>query len=368
MEPPETALTPLDDLFLQRAYELAARGTGNTSPNPPVGAVVVRENAVIGEGYHHRAGDPHAEPLALAEAGERARGATLYVSLEPCGHIGRTPPCTQAILAAGISRVVIGALDPTDHGGAAELRARGVEVVVAGDAYAQSLIERFAGAVTAKRPFVALKMAMSLDGSVASRRGAREQLGSAHEQAYVRELRIAHDAVMVGAGTVRVDDPQLTVRPSHHRLRPYVRIVVCENDGVPAKSRVFQEQQGYARSLVLAPGALAARLSELGAAADVVPVGEPEAVTLDLAAAMRALHEREIASVLCEGGPTLAAHLIAARQVDRFYWAIAPRFIASDDAVPVLAPDALAARAGLRFDRVERLGSDVMLGGTFADV
>jgi diaminohydroxyphosphoribosylaminopyrimidine deaminase/5-amino-6-(5-phosphoribosylamino)uracil reductase len=362
-------LTPLDELYLQRAYELAARGIGSTSPNPPVGAVVVRDNAIVGEGYHHRAGDAHAEVNALSEAGAEARGATLYVSLEPCRHVGRTPPCTHAVIEAGIVRVVAGTLDPTVHGGASELRERGIDVVVGDDPIARDLIEVFARAATLGRPYVGLKMAMSLDGAIASRSGVREWLTSEATRRYARDMRIAYDAVMVGAGTVRVDDPQLTVRPNHTRLRPYVRVVVCETEGVGAQSRIFGIEEGYAKSVVLAPGALANRLAELRGVADVIGVGSPESKRLDLAQALAELRTRGIHSVLCEGGPTLAAQLIEGRQVDRFYWAIAPLFLRADGAVPVLARAGFpSSRVRLQFDRVERTGEDVMLSGTFADV
>jgi diaminohydroxyphosphoribosylaminopyrimidine deaminase/5-amino-6-(5-phosphoribosylamino)uracil reductase len=361
-------LTPLDELYLQRAYELAARGIGSTSPNPPVGAVVVRENRIVGEGYHHRAGDAHAEASALRQAARDAHGATLYVSLEPCRHVGRTPPCTLAVIEAGVVRVVAGTLDPT-HGGGAELRERGVDVTVAHDAIARDLIEPFVRAGALQRPYVALKMAMSLDGAIGSRPGVEQRLTSEEARNYVRDLRVAYDAVMVGAGTVRVDDPQLTVRPAHHRLRPYVRVVLCQTEGVSARSRIFGIEEGYARSVVLAPSGLANRLDELRGVADVIGVGQPGNLRLDLPQALEALRERGIYSVLCEGGPTLAARLIAARQVDRFYWAIAPLFMQSASAVPVLARgDLIRDDVPLKFDRIERTGKDIMLSGTFANV
>ena len=362
-------LTPLDELFLQRAYELAARGIGNTSPNPPVGAVVVQDGRLVGEGYHHRAGASHAETNALRQAGPDARGSTLYVSLEPCRHIGRTPPCTQALVEAGVARVVAGTLDPTKNGGGAdELRARGVDVSIADDPAARDLIETFARK-DPNRPYVALKMAMSLDGAVASEPGAAQQLSSEAESRFVRELRVAHDAVMVGAGTIRVDDPRLTVRPPHDRLREYVRIVACQAGTVPRSARVFVPEAGYAKTIVLAPSALANRLSDLRDVADVVCVGDSSEAALDLRAAMTSLHDRGIASLLCEGGPTLAAGLLAAGQVDRFYWAVAPVFLCDARSVRVLAPGASnALDLRLRFDRIERVGDDVVLSGPVDDV
>jgi diaminohydroxyphosphoribosylaminopyrimidine deaminase / 5-amino-6-(5-phosphoribosylamino)uracil reductase len=364
---PQLSLTPIDELYLQRAYELAARGIGGTSPNPPVGAVVVQDRRIVGEGYHHRAGEAHAETNALRDAASRARGATLYVSLEPCGHVGRTPPCTSAVVEAGIARVVAGALDPTCKGGSAELRERGVDVIVAEDAAARELIEIFARGATLRRPYVALKMAMSLDGAIASEPGVEERLSGEEERRYVRELRTRYDAVMVGAGTVRVDDPQLTVRPPHHRLRPYTRVVVCERDAVSERSRIFAREEGYAKTVLLAPGALAVGLERLREVADVIAIGTPETSSLDAPQALEALRAHGIYSLLCEGGPTLAARLIAQRQVDRFYWAIAPLFLPGERAVPVLARE-LPVGVRLQFDRIERIGEDVMLGGTFADV
>ncbi|HZV77170.1 MAG TPA: bifunctional diaminohydroxyphosphoribosylaminopyrimidine deaminase/5-amino-6-(5-phosphoribosylamino)uracil reductase RibD [Candidatus Babeliales bacterium] len=355
-------LTPLDALYLQRAYELAGRAAGDTAPNPPAGAVVVRDGRIVGEGYHHRAGEPHAEPLALREAGPEARGATVYVSLEPCMHSGRTPPCTQALIEAGVARVVAGALDPAGHGGAALLRERGIETVVACDPIARDLIEIFAGSARRDRPYIALKMAMSLDGCVAGRRGVQERLGSEAEAGYVRELRIAYDAVLVGAGTVRIDDPQLTVRPAHGRLRPYTRVVACERESVDPRSRVFTGEEGYASTIVLAPAGLQKSFAALRAIADVLFVGGDASRVLDLPEAMKALRDRGIASVLCEGGPRLAAALIAANQADRFYWAVAPRLLGNPDAVPVLSGADLTA-ARLRFDRVERIGPDVVISG-----
>lgn len=355
-------LTPLDKLFLQRTYDLAGRGRGNTSPNPPAGAVVVRDGRVVGEGFHHRAGDAHAEIEALAQAGSDAKGATIYVSLEPCRHVGRTPPCTQALLEAGVARVVAGVSDPTSHGGGArELRGLGLEVVVAEDPVARDLAEIFARAVVSRRPYVALKMAMSLDGMVSTRRGTQERIGSREEERYVRDLRITYDAVMVGAGTVRVDDPRLTVRPYRDRVRPYARVVAAQSEALPVMSRLFAEEKGYAKTIVLVPIGRRDLFEALHAVADVVEVGPPGAFALDLGEALTALHARGIFSVLCEGGPRLGAALLANSLVDRLYWAIAPRFLAGKDSVAVLSGSDLA--VSLRFDRIERVGPDVLVSG-----
>jgi diaminohydroxyphosphoribosylaminopyrimidine deaminase/5-amino-6-(5-phosphoribosylamino)uracil reductase len=353
-------LTPIDRVYLQRAYELAARALGSTLPNPPVGAVVVRDGRVVGEGYHHRAGNAHAESQALQRAGLSARGATLYVSLEPCPHVGRTPPCTDAVIASGVTRVVAGTLDPTQRGAAQLLRERGIEVAVSDDPEASDLLEIFLRGAQRARPYVALKMAASLDGFVASREGVRERIGSPAEERYVRELRTRNDAVMVGAGTIRVDDPLLTVRPPHDRARPYVRIVVCDREPVPARSRVFESLEGYAKTIVLAPHSRLDSFESLRDVAEIVAVESSRGGGLDLTAALRELRKREIISVLCEGGPRLGASLLSAGVVDRIYWAIAPRFLGSPSAVAALSGADLTGVA-LQFDGAERVGDDVIV-------
>jgi diaminohydroxyphosphoribosylaminopyrimidine deaminase/5-amino-6-(5-phosphoribosylamino)uracil reductase len=370
--PTQARLTALDRLYLQRAYELAARGLGNTAPNPPVGAAIVRDGRIVGEGYHHRAGEAHAETNALAEAGDAAQGATLYVSLEPCVCAGLVPACAPAIARAGIARVVAGVIDPNpknDGAGVVFLRERGVRVEVADDERARELIDIFAGSIARDRPYTSLKMAMSLDGAITSEPGVQEWITSEPERLYVRELRITHDAVMVGAGTVRVDDPQLTVRPPHHRLRRFVRVVACESETIAATSRILAQVEDYAKTIVLAPTGQSRRFDNLREVAEVLLVGGPDDQRLDLPSAMKALRAKNIYSVLCEGGPTLGARLIAAGVVDRFYWAIAPVLLGNDRAVPVLAGvDFAALQPRLQFERVMRVGDDVVISGTLGDV
>ena len=362
----------LDRLYLERAYELAARGIGNTAPNPPVGAVVVREGRIVGEGYHHRAGEAHAEINALKRAGGAARGATLYLSLEPCAHAGRVPACAPIVARAGVARVVCGVADPNPRNrgaGIAYLRERGIAVDVTDDARASELVEIFAGFIAKRRPYVALKMAMSLDGAIAARPGVQQWLTSDPARSYVRELRVAYDAVMVGAGTVRVDDPFLTVRPSYRRLRPFVRVVACETGTIPAESRVFAAIAGYGPTIVLAPRGLESQFDNVREIAEVLLIGDASSRRLDLQAAMEGLRDAGVCSVLCEGGPTLGARLIAAGLVDRFYWAIAPRLLHNELAVPVLAgADLAAVQPRLRFDRVLRVGDDVVIAGKVDDV
>lgn len=364
-------MTSIDRLFLRRACELAARGIGSTSPNPPVGAVLVRDGRIIGEGWHRRAGEPHAEVDALAHVRDTA-GSTLYVTLEPCNHQGRTPACTRALIEAGVTRVVVGAMDPnprTNGGGAQALRAHGIDVKVADDPLARTLVEPFAFAIGRNRPFLALKMAMSLDGYVTSEPGVQEWISCEEERLFVRDLRCTYDAVMVGAGTVRVDDPQLTVRPPRHRLHPFTRIVACETDSVPRSSRVFEPVHEYDRTIVLAPAGAREKFAGIADVADVMFVGEASVDELDVPLAMEALRDRGIQSVLCEGGPTFGGRLLAAGLVDRIWWAIAPRFLRTDHAVPVLAGAHLASlSARVRFDRLEQVGDDIVISGLVTNV
>jgi diaminohydroxyphosphoribosylaminopyrimidine deaminase/5-amino-6-(5-phosphoribosylamino)uracil reductase len=360
----------VDAVYVARACELALRGAGSTSPNPCVGAVIVRDGNTLGEGYHHVRGAPHAEVEAIDDARRRGRdirGATLYVSLEPCDHHGATPPCTDAVVDAGIARVVIGASDPNpkmNGKGARKLRAAGVDVAIAGDAWSRAIVADFAVAIRTRRPYVTLKMAASLDGYVAPKPGRHWLTGEAARER-VRELRIAHDAVMVGAGTVRIDDPQLTVRPPHARRRPYVRVVVCEDAPVPASARIFAATPGYARTIVVAPGGVRKRFAELERVADCVFAGDGE--RLDLGAALAALKGAGLSSVLCEGGPTFATGLLAQRLVDRLVWIVAPVLLASERAVPALARGVDAALPGWRFETVERTGEDLWLVAKLSD-
>jgi diaminohydroxyphosphoribosylaminopyrimidine deaminase/5-amino-6-(5-phosphoribosylamino)uracil reductase len=335
-----------------------------------VGATIVLGSTTLGEGYHRVRGSAHAEVEALTDArarGNDVRGATMYVTLEPCNHAGLTPPCSLAVVDAGIARVVIGALDAdprTQSGGVARLREAGIVVDVAGDDLSRALVEEFSTYVVRDRPYVRVKLASSLDGFVAPRPGERHWLTGEASRDYVRELRASYDAVLVGAGTVRIDDPQLNVRPPRARRKPYVRVIACEDAPVPAERAIFAPLDGYAKTIVLAPAGKRAAFAPLEPIADVAYVGGDNAPTLDLRAAMRELRKRGIATVLCEGGPTLAARLLEAGLVDRVDWLVAPVLLCGPEAVPVLANATLAQT--LRFERVAQLGPDALLAAVVA--
>lgn len=332
----------------------------------------MRDGRTSGEGFHHRAGEEHAETLAIQQAGEAAAGATLYVTLEPCATPGRVPACAPRVRDAGIARVVIGTIDPnpTNSGlGATMLRDAGVEVVVANDPVAADLIQIFAGSLRTDRPYIALKLAVSLDGMVAPLPGVRERLGGEEELRFVRHLRLAYDAVLVGSNTVRVDDPLLTVRPPHFRLRPFVRVIACRTETLDESSRVFERVENYNRTVVLVPGGRRERFNYLDRVADVVAVGKTDSHDLDIESAMRALRAAGVTSVLCEGGPALAGAVLRAGLVDRLYWSVAPRLLSNDLAVPaVRGVDLSEAPRSLRFDPPRLLGRDVLISGTFDDV
>jgi diaminohydroxyphosphoribosylaminopyrimidine deaminase/5-amino-6-(5-phosphoribosylamino)uracil reductase len=334
--------------------------------------VIVRDGRTLGEGWHHRKGEPHAEAEALRavrEGGGDPRGATMYVTLEPHDHQSTMPPCSVAIVEAQLARVVVGTLDPNPltHGrGVARMRGAGIDVEVVDDAASCALIERFAFGLRAPMPFVTLKMAMSLDGYVAPAAVPFPVTGP-QARAAVHALRAAHDAVMVGAGTVRVDDPLLTVRPHRSRRAPYARVVVCETGPISPDSRVLRAPadappHAYRPTIVTAPAGAAARFATLAERAELVLVGGPDETQLDLPAALGALRERGLTSILCEGGPTLAGRLLAAGLVQRLIWLIAPRFLRAEGALPVLAgADLRALGNGWEFERVERVGDDLML-------
>lgn len=316
----------------------------------------------LGEGYHHVRGAPHAETEALAAARD-ARGATLYVSLEPCNHHGTTPPCTDAIVAAGIARVVIGTADPnpkTNRAGIERLRASGIDVTLVEDLWSRELIEQFAVSIRSERPYVTLKMAASMDGYIAPKPGSHWLTGPESRER-VRELRFWHDAVMVGAGTVRIDDPLLTVRPPHARRRHYTRVIACEMLPVPKNSHVFESLDEYARTIVLAPAGSRELFRELEEVAECLFVGDAGSKHLDVHAALRALKKAGMSSILCEGGPTIAAAVLDAHVVDRLVWFVANVRLESPEAVPALGGGLYQNVRAWDFQTVERSGDDLLL-------
>jgi diaminohydroxyphosphoribosylaminopyrimidine deaminase/5-amino-6-(5-phosphoribosylamino)uracil reductase len=307
---------------MERALELALRGWGRVAPNPLVGAVLLRAGKVVGEGAHLEFGGPHAEVHALTATGDAARGATCVINLEPCAHHGKTPPCVEALIAAGIARVVMAVRDPHREagGGAEQLREAGVEVEI-------GLLEEQAAALNGaflwsqvrhERPFVALKVATSLDGFLADMKGRSQWISGLEARDYVQWLRAGFDAIAVGRTTVEVDDPQLTVRGPVQPRMPPTRVVFLRG-GPIARDRQVIRSAGTTPTLVFtAPDTRHNVVTEL-AGTGVTVHGVP-----DLSAAFRELRRREVRSVLVEGGGALARALLEEDLVDRLYWIQAP--------------------------------------------
>ncbi len=350
---------------MHRAVDLARAVRGRTSPLPPVGAVVLQGDRVVGEGATAPPGGPHAEVNALAAAGERARGGTLVVTLEPCNHMGRTPPCTQAIQRAGIARVVVGARDPNPHvagGGLEALAADGVATEV-GLLHRETdaLIVPFATLATRGRPFVTAKWAMTLDGKIAGPRGG-ESITGAEARAEAHRLRDCVDAVVVGSATARIDDPRLTVRPEPADGRQPLRVVLDSAASLASDARMLGEAGS---TLVMTSRESAADRARLECAgAEVVRVaGGPEG-RVELADALATLGARGLAHVLVEGGSRLLGALVAADLIDEVVVFIAPRLMGPG--VPALDPSPEAAGFlpwTLDEPEVCQLGPDIMVRG-----
>lgn len=335
-------MSPPDDIaHMRAALALARRGLGNVAPNPAVGCVIVRDGAVVGRGWTQPGGRPHAETEALARAGEAARGATAYVTLEPCCHWGRTPPCTDALIAAGIARAVVALRDPdprVNGEGLDRLRAAGIAVTEGVlEAEAARLNAGFLSRVRAGRPLVTLKLATTLDGRIAAASGESRWITGPEARRLAHRLRARHDAVMVGSGTALADDPALTVRipglvpPGH--AGP-VRIVADGRLRLPLTSVLAATARATPTWILTTQGADRHRVSaftDCGVTVISVPAdpnGQPEP-----RAALRALAQRGITRVLVEGGARLAASLLRGGLVDRLAWFHAPGVLGAD-AVP----------------------------------
>lgn len=341
---------PAEEAAMRRAIALAARGLGTTSPNPVVGCVILDEDGrVVGEGFHAYAGGPHAEIVALAHAGEQARGGTAVVSLEPCDHTGRTGPCTRALIAAGVTRVVVGVPDPNPFaaGGAATLRSAGVEVEM-GVGQQEAAIGNIAWltAVRRRRPYLIWKLAATLDGRSAAADGTSMWITSADSRVDVHRLRATADAVIIGVGTLLADDPRLTVRnlpAGTLAIRQPMRVVVDSSGRTPEDARV---RDGVAPTWV-------ATAAEVGSTVD---------GRVDLTKLMSALFERDVRGALLEGGPTLAGAFLAAGLVDRVVAYLAPTLLgAGTGALGAAGIDTLADAVRLRVVDVTRIGPDVRI-------
>jgi len=361
--------SPIDMKWMDRAFELAERGRYTVSPNPMVGAVVVRHGRRVGAGSHERAGGPHAEVRALAEAGDRARGADLYVTLEPCAHTGRTPPCTGAILESGLRRVIVAARDPNPlvaGRGITALSRRGVEVVLADPPRrlrAQRQNERFRVWMRTGRPFVLAKWAMTLDGKTAASDGASRWVTGEKARERALLLREEYDAVLVGARTVIADDPRLTRRLGTNRVTPHRRIVLDGRLRVSEEARVFRPADGAVLVTARPESYPAARrLSSRGVSVWTLP-GRDGRVSIPRL--LRRLARAGVTSLLVEGGAETLWEFFRADRVDRVAVFLAPRLLGGRAAPGGIggAGFSLATTARVSEIEVERLGEDLLVTG-----
>lgn len=361
------------ELFMKMALEEARLGLGRTSPNPMVGAVLVRNGAVVAKGYHAGAGLPHAEVNAIDAAGKKAAGATLYVTLEPCNHYGRTPPCTRKIMEAEISRVVVAAPDPNpdvEGGGMAYLRSRGLEVISGVlEAEAVQLNESFNKFIRTKRPFVTAKCAATLDGRIATRTGDSKWVTGPEARGYVHRLRHAVDGILVGIGTVIEDDPRLTTRLEEGGGEDPVRVVLDTHLRISESAKVLRTDDGSDTILFVGESARAEkpdkfrRVESAGVRCVEMPT---DAAGVDFAALMRYLGGIGVTSLLIEGGSRVMASAFRSGVVDKVCFFYAPKILGGDDGVSICAgkgPRRMKDSIRLRDVRMERFGDDMMIEG-----
>jgi diaminohydroxyphosphoribosylaminopyrimidine deaminase / 5-amino-6-(5-phosphoribosylamino)uracil reductase len=353
-------LTDQDRAYMELALSLAEKGRGATSPNPMVGAVVVRDGVIVGKGWHKRAGGDHAEVIALREAGDRARGATLYVTLEPCSHQGKTPPCTGPILSSGISRVVAAMTDPNPRvcgGGFACLRDGGIEIETGLlEDRASKLNEAYLKHIRTGLPFLTLKLAVTLDGKIAAKDRSGGWFTGIEARARVHAMRAWSDAVMVGAGTILADDPLLTVREVEGK-NP-VRVILDPRLRTSPGSRVYH---GGGAIVFAADSAAIDVLNAAGV--EVIRAPAPDG-RIDLNGVLKVLGSRGMTSVLCEGGRTVATSILRERIADRVAFFVAPKILGAGlDAIGDIGIESMDTALALRDIEIEALGHDVLITG-----
>ena len=353
---------------MKTALHLAARGKGRTSPNPMVGAVIVKNGAIVGSGYHHKAGTPHAEIHALQEAGNQTSGADLYVTLEPCCHTGRTPPCTEAIVRSGIKRVFIATLDPNPlvaGKGAQALTAAGIEIRTGiMEDEARQLNEVFFKYIRTKTPFIALKAATSLDGKIADATGESKWITSDVARLHGHGLRDTYDAILVGVGTVIADNPSLTCRLPDGRGRDPARIIVDSRLSLDEKCRVLQQDSPAPTIIATTAAAPPDKMKRIEKLARLVVVND--APPVDLPLLLKGLGEMEITSVLVEGGSRINGSFLRQNLIDKFYIYIAPKIIGDHKAPGPFHPCAdipLGQAAELTNLEITRLDRDLLVTG-----
>jgi len=359
--------TAADDLsHMRAALALARRGLGTTWPNPSVGCVIVNNNRVVGRGTTQPGGRPHAEPVALTMAGDAASGATAYVTLEPCCHWGRSPPCTDALIAAGIARIVVATTDPdprVNGDGLAKLKAAGITVETGLlEHEALETLIGFSHHITLGRPMVTLKLASTIDGRIATQAGESQWITDTPARRVVHAMRGRHDAVMVGVGTVLADNPDLTCRIHGFRTTPNVRVIADSHLRTPLTSRLVTTASVIPTWFLLREGTNLAReeaFTEAGAKLIKIP-GSTAGV--DLRAAMAALNAAGLTRIMVEGGGQLAAAMLRADLVDRVAWFHAPSIMGGDGwpAVQAFGIQKLDQMPRFRRDCITAIGNDML--------
>jgi diaminohydroxyphosphoribosylaminopyrimidine deaminase/5-amino-6-(5-phosphoribosylamino)uracil reductase len=358
----------VDEIFMKQVLRLARKGLGLTSPNPAVGAIVVKNGQIIGSGYHKKAGAPHAEIKALSKAGKRAKGSTLYVNLEPCNHYGRTPPCTKAILESGVKRVVVGIADPNTNvvgGGCKFLRSEGVEVKcnVLEDRCIR-LNEAYLKYATKGKPFVIVKGALTLDGWIATQTGNSKWITNEKSRKFVHALRKRVDAIMIGIETLIADKPLLTPYLTRRSARDPIKVIVDTNLKIPLNSRLFNSRTSALT--IIATGSninnsKRKNLEGLGARIITCRIRDGR---IDLADLMDKLAGMSISSVLVEGGATIFGSVIREGLVDKFYIFLAPKILGGDNGIPFMRGpgcDAIEDCLTLKVSMVRRFDDDIMV-------
>ena len=356
--------------YMHQALALAEKGKGWTSPNPIVGAVVVKNGRVVGQGYHQKAGGAHAEVNAIDDAGEKARGATIYVTLEPCNHFGRTPPCTQKIIAAGIQRVVVAMADPNPDvkgGGNLHLQNQGIEVITGVcEDQARTLNEAFTTWISTGKPFVILKCAATLDGRIATRTGDSRWITGPAARRYVHRIRQAVDGIMVGVETVKKDDPSLTTRLEGEAGADPTRIILDTHLTTPPTAKLLHQTSEAPTWIVCGPDADAGcrtALENTGARVITAAVANGR---IDLPALMKQLGGLQIGSLLIEGGGTVVGSALATGIVDKLCLFYAPKLLGGDDGIPMcrgIGPERMQDALAVHDLEVLRFDADVLLQG-----
>lgn len=327
----------MDDIkWMNRALELASKALGKTNPNPMVGAVIVKNNILISEDYHKKSGESHAEVLALNKAGSEAKGSTVYVSLEPCCHYGKTPPCTDALINAGVKKVVIACLDPNllvAGKGVEKLKKAGIEVVVGIlKTEAQKLNEVFFKFINKKLPFVALKFAMTLNGKVATTNGDSKWISCEESRRYVHQLRNQYQAIMAGIGTVLKDDPMLNTRLDLEESRDPIRIIIDPHLQIPLNSKIIQSSKEQ-KTIIVCSIEKSQEKAKILSSIDIDLIelnGDP--LNLSLKQALKICADQGISSILLEGGGELNASMLKEELIDKIYCFIAPKIIGGKSA------------------------------------